>query len=128
MILDGLACQTEVSRCREHVAVIGPHSRFSDFVCRRKMDCVGGADEEIAGSGNHLRTGPSQQSFIDGNEVPQTVFYVFGEAYSKFARIAARRGAFTYAAMKYGMELGQGPERRMDHICFSDKLANLRVH
>ena len=28
--------------------------------------------------------------------------------------------------MKYGMELGQGPERRVDAICFSDKLANAR--
>jgi len=33
------------------VAVIGPHSAFSDFVCRREVYCVGGAYQEIAGTG-----------------------------------------------------------------------------
>src|SRR6266478_7505684 len=107
--LDGLACQAKVRGRREHVAVIGPHSAFSDLLCRRKMDCVGGAYEEIAGTGNDPRTGPPQQSFVDGNEVPQSVLYVLGEAQGQFARITGRRRAFTQAAMKYGMELGQGP-------------------
>jgi hypothetical protein len=66
-VLDGPACQAEVGGSREHVAVVGPHIAFSDFVCCRKMHRVGGAYEEIAGSGNHERTGPSQQSFVDGN-------------------------------------------------------------
>ncbi len=74
-----------------------------------KMDGVGGAYEEIAGSGNHQRTGPPQQSFVDGNEVPQSVLYVLGEAQGQIARIFERRSAFTHAAMKYGMELGQSP-------------------
>jgi len=85
--LDGLACYAEVGGRREHVAIIGPHSAFSDFVCRRKVYCVGGAYEEIAGAGNHQRTGPPQQSLVDGNEVPQSVLYVLGEAQGQFARI-----------------------------------------
>ena len=60
---------------------------FSDLLCRRKMDCVGGAYEEIAGTGNDPRTGPPQQSFVDGNEVPQSVLYVLGEAQGQFARV-----------------------------------------
>ena len=77
--LDGPACQSEVGGGREHVAVVGPHIAFSDFVRCRKMHCVSGAYEEIAGSGNHERTGPPQQSFVDGNQLPQTVPYVLGE-------------------------------------------------
>jgi hypothetical protein len=87
-MLDGLAYQSEVGGRRKHVAVIGPHSPFSDLLRRHKMDCVGGAYEEIAGSGNHQRTGPPQQSFVDGSEVPQSVLYVLGEAQGQFARIA----------------------------------------
>ena len=68
--LDGPACQAEVGGSREHVAVVGPHMAFSDFVCCRKMHSVSSAYEEIAGSGNHERTGPPQQSFVDGNQVP----------------------------------------------------------
>lgn len=86
-VLDGLARYAEVGGRREHVAIIGPHSALSDFVCRRQVYCVGGAYEEIAGAGNHQRTGPPQQSFVDGNEVPQSGLYVLGEAQGQFARI-----------------------------------------
>ena len=49
---NGLAGQAEPAGRRAHVAVIGPHTAFSDFLRRRKMDCVGGAYEQIAGTGN----------------------------------------------------------------------------
>jgi hypothetical protein len=87
-VLHGLASQAKVGGRGEHVAVIGPHRAFSDFVRRRKMDCVGGAYEEIAGTGNHQCTGPPEQSFVDGNEFPQSVLYALGETQSQFARIA----------------------------------------
>jgi hypothetical protein len=64
-----------------------PPANPSDLVCRRKMDCLSGAYEEIAGSGNHRYTGPPEQSFVDGNEVPQSVS-MLGETQSQFARIA----------------------------------------
>lgn len=67
---DGPAPQAEVGGSREHVAVVGPDIAFSDFVRCRKMHSVSGANEEILGSGNHERTGPPQQSFVDGNQVP----------------------------------------------------------
>ena len=51
------------------------------------MHCVGGAYEEIAGSGNHQGAGPAQQSFVDGNQVPQAVLYVLGEARGQIARV-----------------------------------------
>lgn len=108
-VLHGLARKAEVGGRREHVAIVGPHRTFSDFACRRKMDRVCGTYEEIAGSGDHQHAGPPQQSFVDGNEVPQSTLYVLGEAHGQFARIAGRRCAFTHAAMKHGMELGQGP-------------------
>jgi hypothetical protein len=75
-VLDGLVSQAEVGGRRQHVAVIGSHRALSDLVCRRKMNFVGGAYEEIAGSGNHQCTGPPEQSFANGNEVPQSVIYV----------------------------------------------------
>ena len=56
--LDGLASYAEVGGRREHVAIIGPHCMLADFVRRRKVYCVGGAYEDIAGTGNHQRTGP----------------------------------------------------------------------
>lgn len=86
--LDGLACYAEVGGRREHVAIIGPHSAFSDFVCRREVHCVGGAYKENAGTGNHQGTGPPQQSFRDGNQVPQSVPNVLGKAHGQFAPIA----------------------------------------
>src|SRR5438270_13520346 len=85
--LDGLAAQTEVGGSCEHVAVIGPHSVFSDLLRRREMHGVGGAYEEFSRTGKHQCTGPPQQSFIDGNEVPQSVPYVLGEAHGQFACI-----------------------------------------
>ena len=109
MALNGLACYAEVGGRREHVAIIGPHNAFSDFVCRREVYCLGGADEEIARTGNHPGTRPSQQSFRNGNEVPQSVPDVLGKARRQFAPIAGRRHTFTHAAMKNGVELGQGP-------------------
>jgi hypothetical protein len=69
------------------VAIVGPHRVLADFVRGRKVDCVGGAYEEIAGTGNHQRTGSPQQSFVEGNEVPQSVPYVIGEARGEFAHI-----------------------------------------
>ena len=108
-VLNGLACQAEVGRGREHVAVIRPHSAFSEFLRCRQMDCIRGAYEEITGSGNHQRTGSPQQRFVDRNEVPQSVIYVLGEAQGQFARSTTCRRAFTHAAMQDGMELGQGP-------------------
>ncbi len=98
-MLGGLASQAEVGGRGEHVAVIGPHTAYSDFVRRRKMDCVGGAYEEIAGTGNHQRTRPPQQSFVDGNEILQSVLYVLGEPQGQLARTTRRQRAFTHAAM-----------------------------
>ena len=86
-MLDGLASQAEVRGRCEHVAIIGSHRAFSDFLCRRKMDRVGDAYEEFGGTANHQRAGPPQQCFIDGNEVPQSVLYVLGETQGQFARI-----------------------------------------
>jgi len=42
------------------------------------MHRVGGTYEEIAGSGNHQGTGSPQQSFVDGNEIPQTLLHGIG--------------------------------------------------
>ena len=97
--LDGPAYQTEVSGRREHVPVIGPHIAFSDFVCRRKMNCVSRTYVEISGSGNHQQTGPPQQSLVNGNEVPQPVHYVLGKARGQVARGTGRQCAFTHVAM-----------------------------
>ena len=83
-----MACEAEVGGRREHVAIIGPHGTFSDFAGRSKMNRVGGAYEEIAGTGNHPGTGSPQQSFRDGNEVPQSVPDVLGKARGQLAPIA----------------------------------------
>ena len=88
------------------------------------MNCVRRAYEEIAGSGNHQRTGPAQQSFVDRYEIPQSGFYVLGKAHGKCLRIADRQLTFTHVAVKDCVEFGEGPERRMDNICFANKLAN----
>jgi len=68
--LDGTANKAELGRSREHMTVIGPYTGLTDFMGRRKMDRVAGAYEEIVGTREHERTGPPQQSFIYGNEVP----------------------------------------------------------
>jgi hypothetical protein len=93
---------------------------------RRQMHGVRSTDEEIPRSGKHQRTGSSQQSFGGGNEVPQSGLSMLGEMRGQVARVVARQCAFTRAAMQQGVELNQGPQRRMDDFRCSDKLANLR--
>ena len=107
--LYGTACQAKVSGGREHVPVVGPHIDLSDLVRGQQMHGAGGAQEEIPGSGNHSRTGPPQQGFADGNEVPQSALYVLGKARGQVAGVTGRCGAFAQAAMKNGVELGQSP-------------------
>jgi hypothetical protein len=67
------------------MTVIGPHIAFSDFVRRRKVHRIGGPDEEIVRSRNHQSARSPQQSFVDGDEVPQTLFDVVGEARGQLA-------------------------------------------
>ena len=59
-ILDGSACQPKVVGRREHVAVVGPHVAFTEFLRSRKVHGVCGTYEEIAWSGYHQRASPPQ--------------------------------------------------------------------
>ncbi len=72
------------------MAVIGPHIALSDLVCGGEVYRIGGTYEQIAGSGNHQSAGSPQQSFVDGNQNPQTLFYVVGEAGGKYPAIIQR--------------------------------------
>ena len=103
------AHRTEVGSTREHVAIVGPYIAFSGLECRRQMHRVGCAYEQIEWSGHDQGTGPPQQSFVNGNELPQTFLHMFEEAGRKFRGVAWRQRALAQTTVDYPMELSQSP-------------------
>ena len=46
---------------------------------------------------------------MNGDEVPQPVFYMPGKARGQIAGVTGKDRAFAQAAVKYGMEFGESP-------------------
>lgn len=124
--LDGAALEAEPGGGLEHVAVAGPDFAFSDFVGGGEVNGVGGAYEEIGRSGDDQCACSPQQSFGDGNQVPETRFDVFGEAGGYVARVGGRQEAFAQAAVDYAVELRHRPEGRAEGAGFSNQFSNPR--
>jgi hypothetical protein len=61
---------------------------------------------------------------LTGMKFHKPFSYVRGKARGQIACVAVRGHALAQAAMKHRMKLGKGPQRRIDGIRFSDKLAN----
>ena len=107
------------------MAVVGPDIGFACFPGGDEVDRVGSAEKEIGRSGKHQRAGSFEQAFGNGNEGPESVVDVFGEAGGNLTHARAGSGLFAQVAMEHGVKFGKRPERRIDNVGIANEIPYL---